>query len=305
MTARPPQGAPGGPQGARPVDASMTLLNQVMNKPLDPGYQEAADRLRATGNPPVAAWRRGWLFLLAVTLGVVTAAADLRAPEPAVAQARALLESQIADRTAVAEQLQAQNDQRTQEIADLQAAALGDRDPVALARLAADGASSGAVAVSGKGLRITVQDSAAAREDLERANPDERVQDVDLQITVNGLWASGAEAIAINGHRLTAVTAVRSAGSAILVDLVPLTGPYVIEAIGDPAQLETRFARTDAGQHLSTLRNTYGISSQFEGEDRLTLPGASRTRLWSAKAADGAEPKSVTSSSPTHEGDTS
>ena len=159
--------------------------------------------------------------------------------------------------------------------------------------------------MSGKGLRITVQDSAAAREDLERANPDQRVQDVDLQITVNGLWASGAEAIAINGHRLTAVTAVRSAGSAILVDLVPLTGPYVIEAIGDPAQLETRFARTDAGQHLSTLRNTYGISSQFEGEDRLTLPGASRTRLWSAKAASGAEPKSVTSSSPTHEGGTS
>lgn len=310
MTARPPQGANPVPSAPRPVDASMTLLKEVMLKPLDPGYQEAADRHREAGNPPVRVWRTAWFFLLAVALGLMTAAAaaDLRAPEPAVAQARALLEKQIAERTAVAARLQADNTQRAQEISALQTAALGDRDPASLALLAADGASSGAVAVTGPGLRLEVQDSAAARENLERANPDERVQDVDLQITVNGLWASGAEAIAINGHRLTAVTAIRSAGSAILVDLVPLSGPYVVEAIGDPAQLQTRFARTDAGQHLSTLSNTYGISSKFTSQDALTLSGASRTHLWSARLATTdeptgtTEPTSVGSSSPTSEG---
>jgi len=141
-----------------------------------------------------------------------------------------------------------------------------------------------------------VDDAASARVNLEQADPNERVQDGDLQVTVNGLWASGAEAIAINGHRLTAMTAIRSAGSAIQVDLVPLSGPYVVEAIGDPASLATRFARTDAGAHLSMLRNTYGITANFSSEDHLKLPGASRTRLWSAQVATAAEPKSVTSS---------
>jgi uncharacterized protein YlxW (UPF0749 family) len=301
MTARPVQGA-GVP--ARPVDASMTLLNEVMLKPLDPGYQEATDRRRAAGNPAVRKRTQAWLFALAAALGLVTAAAaaDLRAPEPAVAQARTLLEEQITDRTAVAEQLLDQNTRTAQEIASLQEAALGDRDPASIAQLAADGASSGTVAVSGSGLRIIVDDAASARVNLEQANPNERVQDGDLQVTVNGLWASGAEAIAINGHRLTAMTAIRSAGSAIQVDLVPLSGPYVVEAIGDPASLATRFARTDAGTHLSMLRNTYGITTKFSSEDHLSLPGASRTRLWSAQVATTAEPKSVTSSPQTSVG---
>ena len=312
MNRRPAPGAGAGAKrtvgakrtAAAPVDASMTLLKEVMLKPLDPGYQEATDRRLAAGDPTVSKRTRAGLFVLAAILGLVTASAavDLRAPEPAVAQARALLEEQIAERTAVADRLQTQNTRNIRDIAGLQAAALGDRDPTAAARLAADGASAGAVAVSGSGLKIVLADSAAARENLEQANPDERVQDVDLQVTVNGLWASGAEAIAINGHRLTATTAIRSAGSAIRVDLEPLTGPYVVEAIGDPAQLATRFARTDAGQHLSALRNTYGINSKFTSQDRLELPGANPTRLWSATATTTTEPKSVTSSPQTSVG---
>ncbi|MGV8966148.1 MAG: DUF881 domain-containing protein [Cellulomonas sp.] len=301
-----PGRASGGADGtvAPPVDASMTLLKEVMLKPLDPGYQEATDRRRAAGNPAVRKLTQAVLFVLAVALGLVTAAAAvvLRTPEPAVAQAHALLQEQIADRTAVADRLQEQNTVTARDIANLQAAALGARDPAAVARLAADGASSGTLAVSGSGLRITLADSAAARENLEQANPNERVQDVDLQVTVNGLWASGAEAIAINGHRLTATTAIRSAGSAILVDLAPLNGPYVVDAIGDPAQLETGFARTDAGQHLSALRNTYGISADFSSEDRLELPGSTETQLWSATASGAAELKSVASSPPTSVG---
>ena len=35
---------------------------------------------------------------------------------------------------------------------------------------------------------------------------------------VNGLWQAGAEAISINGQRLTSTSAIRFAGQAILVD---------------------------------------------------------------------------------------
>ncbi|QTE27855.1 DUF881 domain-containing protein [Pengzhenrongella sicca] len=272
-----------GPGAAGPVDASMTLLNEVMRRPLDPGYQQAADR-RSAGGPPAGLGHRLALLVLAIALGLLTAAAaiDLRAPEPAVAQARALLEGQIADRTALAESLLADNESRSAEIASLQSAALGAQDPELLATLAADGVTAGAVAVQGPGLRLTLQDSDVAAADPEQADPDERVQDVDLQIAVNGLWRAGAEAIAVNGHRLTAITAIRSAGSAILVDLVPLSGPYVVEAIGEPGGLATEFARTTGGQHLATLRNVYGIGVDISSEDELALPGSAELRLRSA-----------------------
>lgn len=284
-----------------PVDASMNLLNEVTRRPLDPGYQQAADRRRADGDPPVGVLQRTWLLLAAIVLGLLTAAAatDLRAPEPAAAQARALLERQIADRTAAADDLLDQNAARSAQIAELQTAALGEQDPDVLARLNEDAVSSGTVAVGGPGLRITVQDSAAARENPEEANTDERVQDIDLQIAVNGLWEAGAEAIAINGHRLTAVTAIRGAGSAILVGAIPLSGPYVVESIGDPARLATRFARTAAGQHLAALRNTYGINSAIESEKLLELPGAAQTRLISASAAEPAAPAPPTGTATT------
>jgi uncharacterized protein YlxW (UPF0749 family) len=71
--------------------------------------------------------------------------------------------------------------------------------------------------------------------------PEGRVRDADLQDVVNGLWAAGAEAVAVDGQRLTALSAIRSAGESVLVDLRPLSPPYTVEAVGDPAALEVGF----------------------------------------------------------------
>jgi uncharacterized protein YlxW (UPF0749 family) len=278
--------APAGvrPHNRGPVDASMTLLNEVMNRPLDPGYAEAAERRRRGAAPPVSATRKVVLVAVAVALGLaVTAAATaLRVPRPEALQARALLTEQVAEQTARSAALQRANDAATREIADLRTQALAAQDQGLLEVLARDELAAGTAPVTGPGLRLTLTDAPVAQADPEAADPDLRVQDVDLQVVANGLWAAGAEAIAINGQRLTGLTAIRSAGSAILVDLAPLSGPYVVEAIGDPNAMQTAFARTSAGQHLSTLRNTYDISSQVSPQERLELPGSSRTRLQSA-----------------------
>ncbi|CAM5647734.1 membrane protein [Streptomyces purpurascens] len=53
-----------------------------------------------------------------------------------------------------------------------------------------------------------------------------------MQRVVNGLWESGAEAVSINGQRLTALSAMRAAGDAILVDNKPLVPPYTVLAVG-------------------------------------------------------------------------
>src|SRR5690606_12738671 len=86
------------------------------------------------------------------------------------------------------------------------------------------------------------------------------VQDLDLQVVATALWSAGAEAVAINGHRLTTLSAIRSAGRAILVDLAPLARPYTIEAVGDPQGLQAGLARTTGGAHLAGLRSTFGIA---------------------------------------------
>ena len=59
---------------------------------------------------------------------------------------------------------------------------------------------------------------------------------------VNELRAAGAEAFAVNDQRIVATTAIRCVGPAIQVNSVPLTPPYKIRAIGDPATLSSALA---------------------------------------------------------------
>jgi uncharacterized protein YlxW (UPF0749 family) len=277
----------------------MVLLNEVMHRPLDPGYAEAAERRRAGEGPPPLR-RRVVVLVLAGALGLVAtvAAASLRAPQPEALQARALLTEQIAEQTALSEELVTVTDTLTREIADLRTSALGAQDPELLELLARDELAAGTGSVGGPGVRVTVADAPVTQANPESADPDLRVQDVDLQVVVNGLWAAGAEAVAINGQRLTALTAIRTAGSAILVDLAPLSSPYVVEAIGDPTAMQTAFARTSAGQHLATLRNTYDIASEVAAVEELRLPGSSRTRLQSATGITADTDESSTGPAP-------
>ncbi len=63
----------------------------------------------------------------------------------------------------------------------------------------------------------------------------------DLRDLVNALWASGAEAVAVNGERLTARTSISGAGASILINVAPYSPPYRIEAIGPPGIVERFF----------------------------------------------------------------
>ncbi|MCL2090205.1 MAG: DUF881 domain-containing protein [Micrococcales bacterium] len=268
----------------REPSASMTLLDEVYRRPLDPGYREAARRRQATGAPaPVG---RGVSLLLAALLGlaVTAAAVDLRRPEPGAVQARTLLEEEIAAQQARAAQARSTIRTTTAQLERLHAAALADEDPALLARLRQDQARSGVVPVTGPGVRIVLTDAA------DVSDPSNRVQDVDLRVVVNALWAGGAEAVAVNGARLTSLTAIRSAGSAVLVDLQPLTSPYTVEAVGDPDALSVALAGASAGQHLTTLRSTYGIGVQVSVGDNLSLPGTGQVTLRYASDPDTTEP---------------
>lgn len=265
-------------------DASMTLLTEVQRRPLDPGYAEAARRRALAGAAPRGRRTAVWLVLvgLLLGLGVTTATLSLRQPQAGAVAARRLLEQQVRQHRADAEALATENSDLSAQIASLQNQALSSDDPGLLAQLQRWAVAGGQVPVSGPGLRVVLSD--APTDSTTKDDPDLRVQDVDLQVLVNGLWAAGAEAIAVNGQRLTATTAIRTAGSAVLVDLVPLVNPYTVDAIGSAADLQTSLARSSAGQHLATLRATYNIGVTMTSQRRLQLPGAGPTTLQSASS---------------------
>ena len=119
--------------------------------------------------------------------------------------------------------------------------------------------------VSGPGVKITVDDSKAFSEEG-------RLTDTDLRQVVNGLWGSGAEAIAINDRRLSSKTAIRTAGSAITVNYASISAPYVIKVIGPAQTLPGQFAQTDGGTILQYHSDNFRVRYQMETLDAVTLP---------------------------------
>ena len=86
--------------------------------------------------------------------------------------------------------------------------------------------STGYLPATGEGVRIVVDGNPIG-------DAIQQVTDADLAMLVDGLWEAGAEAIAINDQRLNPLGSIRNIGSAIHVNTVPLTPPYVVRAIGD------------------------------------------------------------------------
>lgn len=269
----------------RRLDASMTLLTEVMERPLDPGYEAAAERRRARGQSPTGSARTPLTVLALVVVGLLLAASALQARGQSTARLseRAQLVQEIEKLDAAAARLQESNAKLQEQIETERTLRLQQQAQGGLAqKVSRLGVATGAVAVVGPGLVLEVNDAESVTDTSGVTDPrddtqadDGRVLDQDLQVLVNGLWSAGAEAIAINGQRLTALSAIRSAGLAILVDYRPLSPPYRISAIGNPDTLQTRFSNGAGGRDLQYLKDNFGIRASITSSDRLTLPASS------------------------------
>ena len=131
----------------------------------------------------------------------------------------------------------------------------------------------GAGKVKGQGVRVVVDDAPHAASDRNK------VLDSDLQKLVNGLWEAGAEAISINGQRLTNLSAIRQAGLAINVNYRPLTAPYTVLAIGNMNTLPSRFAETTHGATWFDLQQQVGLRFDMKTDRALVLPAADQLSL--------------------------
>ncbi|MEU3603645.1 DUF881 domain-containing protein [Streptomyces sp. NPDC006798] len=269
---------PGSPP-ARP-DASMSLLTNVMEHSLDDGYAEAAARRAEGGGLPRTLKAKLWLGAgLVLTAGIVTVgAAEARISAPVVAKEREELIDRIEAETGDVDALQNEVEALRTEVGERQRRALrsegGDQGRT-VALLA------GATEVEGPGVKLVVDDAkgtgggdGGGPRETSGFSDTGRVRDRDMQRVVNGLWESGAESVAINGQRLTALSAIRAAGDAILVDNRPLVPPYTVLAVGDGKKLNTTFQDSADGHYLHALRENFGIRFSISTEDRVRLPAA-------------------------------
>lgn len=143
----------------------------------------------------------------------------------------------------------------------------------------------GMTAVSGPGLRVTLGDAAPDCSDYEENC---RIHDSDIQLAVNALFAAGAEAVAVNGERVIATTAIRGAGRTIQVNYRPLGDPYTIEAVGDPEHLAENFLRSEFADLFVVWEDLYGLGFDLEEHDDLEIPGfGGSVRLREAAPAQG------------------
>lgn len=141
------------------------------------------------------------------------------------------------------------------------------------------GLRSGVLAARGPGVQVVADDAPDATSDRNK------VLDSDLQKLVNGLWQAGAEAISVNGERLTALSAIRHAGSAITVNYTSLSRPYRVLAVGNPKKLPSRFAASTSGQAWLDLQREVGLQFTMTTETSMRLPGTELPDLRYVKKA--------------------
>ncbi len=226
----------------------------------------------------VGALLLGFVLVVGLTAGRGSAQAidDRRDDLVALIQARQLRASELGDRLA---ELRVEVAAAEREAAQgVPALTLGLERAEALAHV---------TPVAGPGVRLTLDDA----EDCASAAPEDcRIVDSDVQEAVNALFALGAEAVAVDGERVVATTAVRNAGATILVNYRVLTPPYVIEAIGPPAALVEGLDASRLGQDFAVWTETYGLGFDVEPAGELVLPAYSGGLQLRTARASATEP---------------
>ncbi len=274
----------------RRVAAARLRESQTVRNPTDPQADPSGGAAPSGGDIGPFRWPGRATVLAAVVLVVAgglfaTAAVKTHEGDAAAKRDRQRLVQQVEQQQSATDALQKQADSLGTQITNARDGALAaaDRSGALRNELTELGGVDGAVAVTGTGVRVVLDDapstSAAARDGSGI------ILDSDVRRVVNGLFAAGAEAIAVNGQRLTTQTAIREAGGAILVDYRPLSPPYSVEAIGPPT-LGAAFQAGDAGQLFVTEHQLYGLGYSVQDHERLTLPAAATLVVHYAKPLD-------------------
>jgi uncharacterized protein YlxW (UPF0749 family) len=268
-----------------------SLLRSLLTDHLDPGYAAAA-KAKAGGRRRT--WWQAWAWQLCGALLVAAvfaaAVAQARSTAPGVRESQQVLSGSVRAAEAATNDVTARRNALAAQVDTERRSRLeGDeRGQQLLGNLDEANFAAAATPVIGPGLTITVTDPGLS-EDLSDVSK-QRVEgsqqvilDRDLQLVVNSLWVSGAEAISVGGVRIGPNVTIRQAGGGILVDNQPISSPYAILAIGPPHAMQDVFDRSPGLQRLRLLETSYGVGVSVSAGDGLTVPAGSVREINFAK----------------------
>lgn len=200
---------------------------------------------------------------------LVTAVISARAAEAEQEPRRVELVGLIEERRELVTNLDAEVEGLRSEVSRAQAnaAARSSADAAASEELLSLSQLAGTVAVRGPGLVVRLDNSNRQPASQDQAGA-YLIQDADLQLVINGLFAAGAEALDVNGSRVVATTPVRAAGDTIVVNFRPLSPPYVVRAIGADRK---RFDRTEIARRFERWSTLFGLGYRVSEDDEVTV----------------------------------
>ena len=213
--------------------------------------------------------------LVALATGFVLAdqvRTQLLTPSNQLARYQALVRS--------VQDLEATNSDDRRQIADLRSqidaleseAAARSQTTQALRNQVADlRAHAGLVAVHGPGVEIVVRSGVPGPNVQGQGGYLVNFQDV--QDIVNLLFAQGAEAIAVNGRRITPLTAFSGTEGQIVIDQgPPLTSPVKVDAVGDRNRMQAALGDPAALAGIRAREVEFQMTLTIQGLPDIALP---------------------------------
>lgn len=256
------------PDDVRPDDASVDIDEDRSQATTDPSIQD----VRSDSRHPRLARSASVIVMALAGLMMTTAAINSRGhdlrPERDTDMAT-LVRSQASHNAA----LQKEAAGLRAQVEDLSKAnqTPGVTSPV-ISSASALAPSVGLGAVSGKALRVTLDDAPLSE------NPDGVdanmlvVHQQDIQMVVNTLWSGGAEAMTIQGQRVISTTAVKCVGNTVVLHGVAYAPPYVIEAIGDLNAMQKALDTSEAVRIYKEYVSAYQLGWSVERAGQVTMP---------------------------------
>lgn len=219
--------------------------------------------------------RRAWQIAvlgISICCGYVFVAANVSSAGLDLRPAGGDISTLLADRSQRVENRQAQATDLQREIDELTNSASSTEIEELRRQVSELQPGSGFTSVVGPGVRVALTD-APKEVAPEGVDPNFLVvHQQDIQAFVNALWAGGAEAVTLQGRRLVSTTGIKCVGNTVVLDGVPYSPPYVIEAVGDPQALLNAMEESPEAQTYRTWAERYDLGHEITVVEEIDAP---------------------------------
>ncbi len=129
----------------------------------------------------------------------------------------------------------------------------------------------GLIPLTGTGIVLQLADSSQPMADSGNEE-DYLVTARDIRTVIAELWLAGAEAVSVNGERVTVSTGVLDIGHSILLNSAYLSPPYQVSAIGPTDLIDQLGLSQGWREFIQARQGTFGIEITFAEPERVTIP---------------------------------